>query len=108
MTFFPCHGVLDPSPFIEMCEEELCKCNLTDRLDCACSAFTQYSRACARNKAAVQWRTNDLCRKFNLVSFVNFQKSLEVLKRSSNFKDDFCRSSPTEINFRLRRSSQTL
>ncbi|KAL9966350.1 hypothetical protein ACROYT_G024405 [Oculina patagonica] len=60
-TFFLCHVTLDPAPFIKMCEEELCKCNLTDRLDCACSAFTQYSRACARNKAPIQWRTNDLC-----------------------------------------------
>ena len=62
-TFFHCHVILDPAPFIKMCEEELCKCNLTDRLDCACSAFTQYSRACARNKAPIQWRTRDICRK---------------------------------------------
>lgn len=66
-TFFLCHVILDPAPFIKMCEEELCKCNLTDRFDCACSAFTQYSRACARNKAPIQWRTRDICRKCFLI-----------------------------------------
>lgn len=70
-TFFLCHVILDPAPFIKMCEEELCKCNLTDRLDCACSAFTQYSRACARNKAPIQWRTSDICRKCLLILYSN-------------------------------------
>ncbi|KAM7447623.1 hypothetical protein ABFA07_004168 [Porites harrisoni] len=60
-TFFLCHMVLDPAPFIKMCEEELCRCSLSERSDCACSAFTQYARACARNKVPIFWRTNSFC-----------------------------------------------
>ena len=66
-TFSLCHVVLDPLPYIKMCEKELCSCSLSNRIDCACSAFTQYSRACARHSAPVRWRSRHTCRKWKII-----------------------------------------
>ncbi|XP_031570800.1 mucin-2-like [Actinia tenebrosa] len=59
--FGRCHARVDPTPYIDMCKQEACRCVLNNMTDCICDALTQYSRACSRNKVHLQWRTERLC-----------------------------------------------
>lgn len=63
IIFGRCHATVDPTPYIDMCEQEACRCALNNMTDCLCDALTQYSRACSRNDVPLQWRTQRLCRK---------------------------------------------
>ena len=55
--FSSCHDVVDPGLFIKMCEEDACSYINYTSINCtSCDAFTQYSRACARNEIELSWR----------------------------------------------------
>lgn len=63
--FSMCHVAVDPLFFFKMCQEDACS-YLNDTLTnvSSCDAFTQYSRACARNGIEISWRNElDICRK---------------------------------------------
>ena len=55
-SFAACHSTVNPSLFLKMCQEELCRCNSTAMTDCLCASLAQYSRACARKKIELTWR----------------------------------------------------
>ncbi|XP_028403857.1 mucin-2-like isoform X2 [Dendronephthya gigantea] len=59
--FSLCHGSLNPQRFIEMCEEDVCACNITSDPNCICDSLTQYERACAKEGVPIVWRKKDLC-----------------------------------------------
>ena len=64
--FSRCHQNVDPSLFIKMCEEDACsRINYTSINTTSCEAFTQYSRACARNGIETSWRDElNICCKY--------------------------------------------
>ncbi|KAI8434614.1 hypothetical protein MSG28_003150 [Choristoneura fumiferana] len=53
--FGPCHALVEPEPFAEACEADVCA-NATD----ICAALDQYSSACRRQGVCLDWRTK-LC-----------------------------------------------
>ncbi len=69
-AFQSCHSVVNINPYIEQCKEEVAACNDSTAVACACNAFTQYSRECARNNVVLDWRRPDLCREFYIISLL--------------------------------------
>ena len=68
-SFSSCHDIVDPISFIVMCQEDVCSyLNYTSLNNSFCDAFTQYSRACARNDIELSWREElNICCKYNIV-----------------------------------------
>ncbi|CAG9585087.1 unnamed protein product [Danaus chrysippus] len=55
--FGACHALVEPQPYIEQCESELCELNSTD----ACPVLERYAAECRKQGvSASTWRT-DLC-----------------------------------------------
>ncbi|CAK1581500.1 unnamed protein product [Parnassius mnemosyne] len=50
--FGPCHALVDPQSYVEICEEELCAFNSSD----ACESLEQYAAECRRQGVCLQWR----------------------------------------------------
>lgn len=44
-VFARCHSLVDPEPFVALCENALCMCG--QEPDCPCAALQEYARACA-------------------------------------------------------------
>ena len=63
-VFSSCHAVIDISPYLNQCKEDVARCVNTSMQLCSCEAFTQYSRSCASNNVVLAWRRIDFCRKF--------------------------------------------
>lgn len=64
-AFKKCNSVVDPTPYIEKCTENMCACN--GKRQCRCNLLEQYSRKCAHHGVPLQWRTADICRMFLFV-----------------------------------------
>ncbi|CAK1545090.1 unnamed protein product [Leptosia nina] len=54
--FGACHALVDPEPFIQNCEAEICDFNRTD----ACPTLERYAAECRKQGICLDWRT-DLC-----------------------------------------------
>ncbi|KAJ1165139.1 hypothetical protein NDU88_005568 [Pleurodeles waltl] len=59
--FRKCHHHVDPSPFISLCEDDMCKC--ADKMDCHCSTFLEYARRCTQQGVIVSgWPAESICK----------------------------------------------
>ncbi|XP_075402664.1 mucin-5B [Tenrec ecaudatus] len=56
-AFSQCNQLVDPSPYIEACNQDLCRCP-----SCPCATITEYSRQCAHAGGQPQnWRSPSFC-----------------------------------------------
>ncbi|XP_040421957.1 von Willebrand factor isoform X2 [Cygnus olor] len=61
LTFSRCHHLVDPEPYIHLCEEDICAC--THSTNCHCSVFLDYARNCAHEGVILDgWPEESLCR----------------------------------------------
>lgn len=62
LTFSRCHHLVDPEPYIHLCEEDICAC--THSTNCHCSVFLDYARNCAHEGVILDgWPEESLCSK---------------------------------------------
>ena len=60
--FARCHPLVDPEPFVALCEKTLCTC--AQGLRCPCMALLEYARACAQQGMVLYgWTDHTACRK---------------------------------------------
>ncbi|KAM6438314.1 von Willebrand factor [Rhynochetos jubatus] len=60
LTFSRCHHRVDPEPYIDLCERDICAC--TQGMDCHCSVFLDYARSCAHEGVTLDgWPEESLC-----------------------------------------------
>lgn len=61
-VFARCHPLVDPEPFVALCEKALCPC--AQGLQCSCAALLEYARACAQQGMVLYgWTDHSACRK---------------------------------------------
>ncbi|KAM4618053.1 mucin-5AC-like [Discoglossus pictus] len=61
-AFEQCNRIVDVTRYIEICEEDLCKCKDNTTGFCLCNTFTEYSRQCTHAGGKPKnWRTSKLC-----------------------------------------------
>ncbi|KAM4618054.1 mucin-5B-like [Discoglossus pictus] len=61
-AFEQCNKIVDVTRYIEICEEDLCKCKDNTTGFCLCNTFTEYSRQCTHAGGKPKnWRTSKLC-----------------------------------------------
>lgn len=61
-VFARCHPLVDPEPFVALCEKTLCTC--TYGPECACPALLEYARTCAQEGMVLYgWTDHSACRK---------------------------------------------
>lgn len=64
-VFARCHPLVDPEPFVALCEKTLCTC--TTGPECACPTLLEYARACAQEGMVLYgWTDHSACRKLLL------------------------------------------
>nr|XP_044995578.1 von Willebrand factor [Jaculus jaculus] len=60
-VFARCHPLVDPEPFVELCEESPCACARGPA--CACAALLEYARTCAQRGLVLRgWAAHSACR----------------------------------------------
>ncbi|XP_073645226.1 von Willebrand factor isoform X2 [Tursiops truncatus] len=60
-VFARCHPLVDPEPFVALCERMLCTCD--QGLLCACPVLLEYARACAQQGMLLYgWTDHSSCR----------------------------------------------
>ncbi|KAM4748779.1 von Willebrand factor [Rhinophrynus dorsalis] len=60
-AFMKCHQVVDPDPFIAICEDDMCKC--AEEMNCPCHTFLEYARTCAQQGVIVSsWPSHTTCK----------------------------------------------
>uniref|UniRef100_A0A8C8XT74 von Willebrand factor n=5 Tax=Panthera TaxID=9688 RepID=A0A8C8XT74_PANLE len=60
-VFARCHPLVDPEPFVALCEKTLCTC--AQGLRCPCMALLEYARACAQQGMVLYgWTDHTACR----------------------------------------------
>lgn len=61
-VFARCHPLVDPEPFVALCERTLCTC--AQGMRCPCAALLEYARACAHQGMVLYgWTVHSECRK---------------------------------------------
>ncbi|NWQ96773.1 SSPO protein, partial [Burhinus bistriatus] len=55
----PCHQVVEPEPFLQLCLHDACACQGGQR--CLCPVLAAYARECAREGAELSWRNKSFC-----------------------------------------------
>ncbi|XP_032850933.2 von Willebrand factor isoform X2 [Tyto alba] len=61
LTFSRCHHRVDPEPYINLCERDICAC--AQHMDCHCSVFLDYARSCAHEGVILDgWPEESSCR----------------------------------------------
>ncbi|KAK4825681.1 hypothetical protein QYF61_001504 [Mycteria americana] len=58
-AFQPCHRVVEPEPFLQLCLRDACACRGGQR--CLCPALAAYARQCGREGTALAWRNQSFC-----------------------------------------------
>lgn len=59
--FARCHPLVDPEPFVALCERMLCTCD--QGLLCPCPVLLEYARACAQQGMLLYgWTDHSFCR----------------------------------------------
>ncbi len=56
---------VDPEPYWDICTHDTCSCPSVGDCACFCNTIAAYAHECAQKGLVVNWRSNDLCRKFN-------------------------------------------
>ncbi|XP_039730048.1 von Willebrand factor isoform X2 [Pteropus medius] len=60
-VFARCHPLVDPEPFVALCETTLCTC--AQGMRCPCAALLEYARACAHQGMVLYgWTVHSECR----------------------------------------------
>ncbi|EFB19326.1 hypothetical protein PANDA_020489, partial [Ailuropoda melanoleuca] len=60
-VFARCHPLVDPEPFVALCERTLCTCAPGQR--CPCAVLLEYARACAQQGMVLYgWTDHSACR----------------------------------------------
>ncbi|XP_030071430.1 von Willebrand factor [Microcaecilia unicolor] len=60
-AFLKCHPQVDPTPFITLCEDDMCKC--AQERTCYCQVLLEYARTCAQHGVVVSgWSTESMCK----------------------------------------------
>ena len=62
--FAECADVHSPSRFIEQCISDICHTPVEDLETVKCDSFAHYARECSRLDVIVDWRSDELCRKY--------------------------------------------
>ncbi|XP_013803060.1 von Willebrand factor [Apteryx mantelli] len=61
LIFSRCHHRVDPEPYIDLCEKDICACS--QHMDCHCSVFLDYARSCAHEGVILDgWPEESSCR----------------------------------------------
>lgn len=61
-VFARCHPLVDPEPFVALCEKILCTCFTGP--ECACPVLLEYARTCAQEGMVLYgWTDHSACRK---------------------------------------------
>ncbi|KYO44719.1 hypothetical protein Y1Q_0016835 [Alligator mississippiensis] len=61
LVFSRCHHQIDPEPFINLCEKDMCTC--AQDMSCHCPTFLEYARSCAHQGVILDgWPEDSLCR----------------------------------------------
>ncbi|XP_044130237.1 mucin-5AC-like, partial [Bufo gargarizans] len=61
-AFSSCNRLVDPTLYIDVCVQDLCRCAQKETGFCLCNTFTEYSRQCAHAGGQPKnWRTPKLC-----------------------------------------------
>ncbi|RXM34883.1 von Willebrand factor [Acipenser ruthenus] len=59
-VFLKCAHVVDPEPFVTMCEDDTCHCH--EGPECQCHAFLEYARTCAQRGVILRgWPAESHC-----------------------------------------------
>lgn len=53
VPFTACHDTVDPKPFIDACEYDVCGCK--NGIECLCNAVSAYTKECAENGIVIEW-----------------------------------------------------
>ncbi|NP_001243217.1 von Willebrand factor precursor [Xenopus tropicalis] len=60
-AFMQCHHLVDPDPYIAICEDDMCEC--AEELNCPCQTFLEYARTCAQHGVITSnWPTHTICK----------------------------------------------
>ncbi|XP_056621756.1 von Willebrand factor [Triplophysa dalaica] len=58
--FLRCAPLIDPAPFVSVCESDVCHCSTGD--ECVCQAMLEYARTCAsRGVTLTNWHVQNQC-----------------------------------------------
>uniref|UniRef100_UPI00358FCFD4 mucin-2-like n=1 Tax=Myxine glutinosa TaxID=7769 RepID=UPI00358FCFD4 len=60
-TFKPCHALVDPAIYFDMCVSDGCGCDTGGDCECICTVLAAYSYFCALSGVFPTWRTPDIC-----------------------------------------------
>ncbi|XP_055987580.1 mucin-5AC-like [Sorex fumeus] len=60
--FSGCSGLVEPSGYLEACQQDVCACEHSDITSCVCDTLAEFSRQCAHaGGRPLDWRSPDLC-----------------------------------------------
>ncbi|KAG8438864.1 hypothetical protein GDO86_005162 [Hymenochirus boettgeri] len=60
-AFMQCHHIVDPDPFVAICEDDMCEC--AEEMKCPCQVFLEYARMCAQHGVITKsWPLNTMCK----------------------------------------------
>uniref|UniRef100_A0A4W3J9K4 VWFD domain-containing protein n=1 Tax=Callorhinchus milii TaxID=7868 RepID=A0A4W3J9K4_CALMI len=65
-TFQHCHKKVDNKPYYDACIQEACACDMEGKYLGFCTSVAVYAEACNKAGVCIDWRTPDLCRKYQL------------------------------------------
>ena len=71
-NFTTCHDTVDPTPYVESCQQETCLCKQGGDCACFCSAVAAYVQECNRHGIPIYWRRDGLCRKYFFYHITTF------------------------------------
>ncbi|XP_056190274.1 LOW QUALITY PROTEIN: SCO-spondin-like [Falco biarmicus] len=58
-AFQPCHQVVEPEPFLQLCLHDACSCRGGQH--CLCPVLAAYAQRCAQEGAVLTWRNQSFC-----------------------------------------------
>ncbi|CAH2276180.1 von Willebrand factor [Pelobates cultripes] len=60
-VFMKCHHIVNPEPYVSLCEDDMCTC--AEEMDCPCQVFLEYARVCAQHGVILSsWSTYSTCK----------------------------------------------
>ena len=60
--FTDCHRFVDPAPFVENCQQDVCGC--PSNRECLCAVLSAYATQCEQQGVVLKWRNNVTCCKY--------------------------------------------
>uniref|UniRef100_A0A8C5MCI6 von Willebrand factor n=1 Tax=Leptobrachium leishanense TaxID=445787 RepID=A0A8C5MCI6_9ANUR len=59
-AFIKCHHIVNPEPYVTICEDDMCTC--AEDMSCPCQTFLEYARVCAQHGVILNsWSTHSTC-----------------------------------------------